>query len=127
MKPSKIKLTPIQTIELWNLLSDLHELSKAPEFTGWTKRIMAYMRPEVKIWNSLSIEERRPIVENELQYPVEKINACFLPDVISQEQARVLEPVVDGEIQIYRSQLEQQIMNQSRKNGTPEEASANKN
>lgn len=123
---NKIKLTALQTIEIWNLLSDLDGLSRSPEFTGWVKRLVAYMRPEVKIWNSLSIEERKPIVENELQYPVEKINAEFLPDVITQEQAKVLEPVVDGEIQIYRSQLEQQIINQSRKNGVSEEAAANK-
>ena len=123
---NKIKLTALQTIEIWNLLSDLDGLSRSPEFTGWVKRLVAYMRPEVKIWNSLSIEERKPIVENELQYPVEKINAEFLPDVITQEQAKVLEPVVDGEIQIYRSQLEQQIINQSRKNGVSEEAAAKK-
>ena len=105
----KIRMTAWNMVQVWNLLGDLSPASDNPRFTGWAKRLFLYMEPEVKLWNELSLEERDSLQQSELSFPVEKLKAEYLPDIITEEMADVLEPVIDGEITPYEPQLKKML------------------
>ena len=111
---SKIKLTPIQTVAIWNKLDELNGLSDDPVYTAWAHRMKAYLRPEVIIWNGLSIEERNTILECQLQYQIEKLPAEYLPDFIVESDVKLLSLVTEGSIRIKESQISKSLQSQSK-------------
>ena len=107
MSDKQIKITAITAVKLWNVLSHLLELSEDPYFTGWAKRLMAYMQPEIKLWNEWSEAERDAHKDAELTFPVAPLESGYLPDLITQEMIEVLDPAVQGNVQPYTPQLAQ--------------------
>lgn len=107
---AKIKLTATETVQVWNYLNDAYDLKKQdPIFTGWFKRLMTYMKPEIEIWNSLTIEERKANSDIQLSYPVDKIKAEHLPEVITKNEVEVLQKIAEGDIKVYESQLSKKL------------------
>lgn len=106
-KAKKIKLTATQTIQVWNILAGKE--SSNPHYTAWVKRLVSYMKPEVELWNGLTKEEREVVKDSTLCYPVDKIEAKNLPELIYEEEAELLSLIAEGKIKPYESQLKKAL------------------
>lgn len=105
----KIKLNPLPTVYIFNKLKELKPLSNDPVFTAWAHRLLAYMKPEVIMWNELTLDERKTILDDELEFPVQPIEAKHLPDVLVQDDIELLQLVTEGEIKPCESQIQKKL------------------
>lgn len=113
---AKIKLTAQETVFVWNILNEKYELRKDdPVFKVWFQRLTSYMKPEIEIWNGLNEKERLANGAIELSFPVDKIEAEHMPELITKNEADILKKVVEGDIKVYESQLQKQLKKADKK------------
>jgi|SRR5690625_2613850 len=94
-----MKVTATQTVQLWNCLNQLPEINDPHSFFVYANLLCAvYLRKEVELWNSLTIDERQAIMNEEIEIPVRKVKLDELPPFIPDEAYQALEPIIDGKI-----------------------------
>lgn len=95
-----MQLTPVQIVAIWNSLNAIMEINDPhPSFTGYAKRIcFVYLEKEIEIWNSLSVEERKAVMDTKLNIPITKLHVDSLPPYVPDEAYQALAPILEGEI-----------------------------
>lgn len=120
-----MKITLINIVHLSNALIDIEAINENlnPQFTAWKKRFQIYIRPEVAIWNGLSIEERRLVGKESIKLPLEKLKPEFQPGIIPEDLHSTLSLIFDGEIEKQEPKIRQLLKKHERsRNSTPEKA-----
>mgnify|MGYP006875696900 CR=1 FL=1 len=111
-----MKITLEQTINLWNVLTEVKAIYTARQqpVPDIVTANMAYLRPEVRKWSELTDGERLAFLEAELEIPMVKIKKDQLPTIPS-DLKEALSIIVDGKLEDNKSALERLI--EESKNG----------
>lgn len=118
-----IKITPIELIEIWNVLADIELVNESlsPEFSVFVKRFRISVSDDVTLWNKLSIEERTVIMDEEIEYRLKKLRIDSAPEIIPDHYREVLNIIFEEALPVKKSNLQQIIERKNEERADPKE------
>ena len=111
-KAEKVKLTPVQAVQVWNLLNTYPRSAMSREFYEWAQLLGLYLQPEVERWGKLTQTQREYVKNGTIEFQVEKIAPEYLPEVITSANKPVFDLITSGKVKVYESQIDKLLTGQ---------------